>query len=155
MSTAARYPLRTWIIIVAVVALAGGAFVLGGRAADTDNSDSVSVSGSPGQAIGSDGVDAVVPGNGAQALSQQTFGIDLADGWAGELTLQPPDGGAIFIPPDQLERSALNELVFQPGPGKVITSLPTGNNCVRATIWSLVRGRDNSERVESWCFRVT
>lgn len=154
MSTPMRYPLRTRIIIIAVLAVAVAAFVLAALSADTSNDDAVSVSGASGQTVDLDGVDAFVPGEGAQHFSQQSVGIDLADGWAGELTLQPADGAAVFLPPDELERSALNELLFQPGPGKVLEGLPTGRTCVAATIWSLVRGRDASERVESWCFTV-
>lgn len=155
MTTSPRYPMRTRIVVVAVLAVAIGSFALAGILADTDHEEATIAGGAPAQSIDRNGVQAVTPANGAQTLSQQAFGIDLADGWTGEMTLQPPDGVAVFIPPDQLERSALNELIFQPGAGRVLESLPSGRNCVRATIWSLVQGRDATERVESWCFQVT
>lgn len=149
-----RYPLPTRIAVVVVVTLAVGAFVAAGLTADADNDDSVSVSGAPGQRVDVDGVQARLPPENSQHLSQQKIGIDLQSGWLGELTITPSDGVPIPIPNDQLERSALDELVFQPGPGKVLEAIPSGRTCVSARIWDQVQGRANTERTESWCFNV-
>lgn len=154
MSTSPRYPLGTRILVVVAVALGVTAFVLAGLTADTDNGDSVSVSGDPGQAVNLVGVEALLPGDGDQVERQRKFGIDLTDGWAGELSLRPPDGPAIAIPADQTETTALNVVQFTPGPGQVVETLTQGENCVVATIWSLIQGRDATERVEQWCFTV-
>ena len=149
------YPLRTKIIVIAVLIVAVGAFTLAIGAADTGNDDGVVISGQPGQVSTTDGIDGVVPADGAEVLSQQSIGIDLAQGWTGELTLLPATGAAIPIPSDALQPSSLNELIFQPGPGQIIESLPTGQNCLRAVVWSLIEGRAATERVETWCFDVT
>lgn len=156
------YSTRAKVVIVAALTLAVGGFVLAGMRADTDNDDAITVSGVPAQAVDADGVEALVPRDGAEILAQQRIGIDLADGWVAELVLQPPSGPAIVLPPEQLETSALNEQIFQPGcPGdatcgpKVLDRLPAGRNCLRATVWNQIRGRDATERIESWCFDVT
>lgn len=153
-SGAPIYPLRTKIIIAVVLTVAVGAFVLAFVSVNTDTDPEI-VGGAPGQASSAQGVQAVVPGDGAQVLAQQRVGIRLADGWTGELTLQPASGAAIPLPLDQLEPGTQNELIFQPGEGKAIERLPTGNNCMLAVIWSRVDGRDATERVEQWCFQVT
>ncbi len=151
------YPTRTKVIVAVGLALAIGGFVVGGLRADTDNSDAVAVSGAPGQGVSdTEGVVAVSPGDGTQALSQQAFSIRLAPGWTGELTFLPGDGAATPIPADEVEVTALNELVYQPGPDKTIERLPAGTrSCVTADVWDRVRGRDASETVKTWCFDVT
>lgn len=101
------------------------------------------------------GVERLHPARGTQAFAQESIAIDLSVGWRGELVLQPDSGGAIPLPEDEVEFTSLNELIFEPGPGKTIERLPSGRVCVRATIWDQVRGRSATERVESWCFDVT
>lgn len=151
-----RYSLKTKILVVVCLTVATAGFVIAGLATDTDTENFVTVSGAPGQAVSLDGVEAFLPGNGDEVLAQQKFGIDLAAGWTGELTLLPGTGAAVAIPDEELERSALNELIFEPGPGQTITELPRGlTSCVRAVVWDQVRGREASERTESWCFKVT
>lgn len=149
-----RYPLSTRIVVVVVVTLAVGAFAAAGFTADAGNEDAVSVSGAPGQAINRDGVQALLPPENSQHLSQQKVGIDLQPGWMGQLTITSDDGVSTQVPDDQLERSALDEIVFQPGPDKVLESIPSGHTCVTALIWDQVRGRSASERTERWCFNV-
>lgn len=149
-----RYPLSTRIVVVVVVAVAVAAFVAAGMTADAGNDDAVSVSGAPGQAVSRAGVQALLPPESSQHLAQQKIGIDLQPGWLGQLTITPADGVPIPLPNDQLERSALDELVFQPGPGQVLESIPSGQTCVTALIWDQVQGRSASERNETWCFTV-
>ncbi len=150
------YPTRTKVVVVIVLALATAGFLIAGMRADTDHSDDVLVSGSPGQKVqDNEGVLAVSPGQGAQALAQQPFSIKLAPGWTGELTFLPGDGAATPLPQDEIEVTALNELVYQPADGKTVERLPAGPSCVRATVWDRVRGRDATQTVESWCFSVT
>ena len=161
--TAARkanvsYPLRTRIVIVAVLVVAIGGFVVAGFSADTDGEDEVALSGqepTATQSTISNGVERLRPGRGTEAFAQESIEIDMAPGWRGELVLQPGSGDAIPLPDDEVEFTSLNQLIYQPGPGKAIERLPSGQVCVRATIWDQVRGRTASERVESWCFDVT
>lgn len=149
------YPLRTKVIVIGVLAVAAVAFTLAIITADTGNDDAATISGLPGQSSNADGVEGFVPANGAEILSQQSIGIDLASGWTAELAILPNDGAAIPIPQDQINPTSLNELIFVPGPGKVVESLPTGPTCMRAVLWSLVDGRPATERTEQWCFDVT
>lgn len=148
------YPARTKLIIAGVLAVAIGCFALAIYASNTDDGGEVTVGGRQGDLIETDGVEGRFPGEDDQVQGQQSIGIDLAPSWAGELVLQPSSGAAIVLPEDEIEQTALNELIFQPGEGRTIERLPQGNLCVRATIWDRARGREASERVESWCFSV-
>lgn len=153
-----RYPARTKAIIVVVLALAIGGFVLAGFSAETEAPETPELSGGPSTAVPStiaNGVELLDPGRGDQVLAQERVRIDLVAGWTGELVLQPSAGEAIPIPADEIEITALDELIFVPGDGKVVERLPNGRLCVRATIWNQARGRSASERVETWCFDVT
>ena len=151
------YPTRTKVVVVVVLALAVAGFLVAGLRADTDHSDDVRVSGAPGQAVqDTEGVLAVSPGDGTQALAQQPLSIRLAAGWTGELTFLPGDGAATPLPQDEIEVTALNELVYQPADGKTLERLPEGTtSCVKATVWDQVRGRDATETTKTWCFSVT
>jgi hypothetical protein len=162
-----RYPTRTKLVVAVVLALAIGGFVLAGMSTDTDTDDEITVTGGPAGGTGSapvpgegapesdGGVVEVEPRDGTEALAQERVRIQLSAGWTGELTLLPASGPAVPLPPDEVEVTALNELVFVPAEGRVIERLPSGRNCVRATIWDQVDGREATERLHSWCFDVT
>lgn len=164
-----NYPARTKIIVALVLAVAIGGFVLAGLSAETGTGDEVVVTGDGGGDGGggdggeqpgatsrdADGVIEVHPPDGTEALAQERIRIQLSAGWTGELTLLPASGAAIPLPDDEVERTALNELIFVPGEGRVIERLPAGRNCVRATIWDQVEGRAATERLHDWCFDVT
>ncbi len=155
-SGSVTYSARTKIIVVVVLVVAVGGFVLAGLSADTSGDPTFTVSGSAGEQVTSgNGVEALVPGDGDEVLGQQRFGIDLEPGWTGELVLLPSNGPATALPEDELEVvEELNQIFYQPMPGKSIERLGGGTNCVAATIWDRVRGRDATERVETWCFSV-
>lgn len=154
------YPTRTKIIVAVVLAIAIGGFVLAGLTAETDPDRGVFVNGTlaeGGGAVASDpdGVIRVDPREGDEVLAQEPILIQLSPTWTGELTLLPSSGVAIPLPADEVRRTALNELIYVPGAGMTIERLPSGVNCMRATVWDQVRGREASERLESWCFDVT
>ena len=154
------YPTRTKLVVAFVVAIAVGGFVVAGMATDTDIDDDIALSGGPGGTAGQaeqdpDGVIRTSPRDRAQALAQQELRIQLSSGWTGELMLLPGSGSAIPLPADEVEQTALNELVYVPGEGRTIERLPTGRNCVSATIWDRVAGREKTERTHHWCFQVT
>lgn len=158
--TSFTYPTRTKVVIALVVALALGGFVLAGMSADTDDADDIALSGGSGgtgQQLerDDDGVIRTSPRDESQALAQQELRIQLSAGWTGELILLPSSGAAIALPDDEVDKTALNELVYEPAEGRTVERLPSGRSCVRATIWDQVEGRDASERVYSWCFDVT
>lgn len=152
------YPRRTKIVIVVVLFVAVSGFVLAVLRTATDPEVEAAISGADPevtQVTVANGVERLHPARGTQAFAQESIAIDLSVGWRGELVLQPDSGGAIPLPEDEVEFTSLNELIFEPGPGKTIERLPSGRVCVRATIWDQVRGRSATERVESWCFDVT
>lgn len=159
------YPVRTKLIAAVVVVLAVGGFVFAGLVADTEDAGDIAVSGAGGDTSDAEsateaqrdpsGVIQLHPRRDTEALAQERIRIQLSAGWTGELTLLPSSGAAIPLPEDQIDTTALNELVFVPGDGQAIERLPSGRNCVRATIWDQVEGREATEKLESWCFDVT
>ncbi len=157
-ATNVSYPTRTKIVIVVVLFVAIGGFVLAGLKTSTDPEVDAAISGAEPQAPQvtiANGVERLQPGRGTEAFAQESIEIDLVSGWRGELVIQPDSGDAIPLPEGEVEFTSLNQLIFEPGEGKTIERLPSGQVCVRATIWDQVRGRPATERVESWCFDVT
>lgn len=153
------YPTRTKVIITIVLALAIAAIVLAYLNTVERDDSAVRVTGADGlQDMGErdpSGVEALIPAPDAEILGQETIGIDLVAGWTGELTLLPGNGVATTLPADELERdAALNRITYQPGPGKAIERL-SGDYCLVATIWDQVEGREQTQRVENWCFSAT
>ena len=55
---------------------------------------------------------------------------------------------------DEIERDELNRIIYRPGPGRAIERL-SGDYCLVATIWDRVEGREQTQRVENWCFSAT
>ena len=153
------YPTRTKVIVVAVLAVAIGFIVLAGlTTSDSDGGVAVSGGDAQGQdasgAPPTDGVERVFPRDGAEILGQERIGIDLAPGWTGELMLVKEGGEALTLPEDELLRDELDQILYQPGPDMTVERL-SGEYCLAATIWDRTRGRDASQRVETWCFSAT
>ena len=153
------YPTRTKVIIAVVLAAAIAAIVLAYLSTVERDDSAVQVSGTDGLQDTADrdpsGVEALIPPRDSEILGQETIGIDLVAGWTGELTLLPGNGVATSLPDDELERdAALNRITYQPGPGKAIERL-SGDYCLVATIWDQVEGREQTQRVENWCFSAT
>lgn len=157
---AVSYPTRTKVVIAVVLAVAIAAIVVAYLSTVEGGDSDVTVTG-PGGQVGQDtaerdpsGVEALIPADGAEILGQEAIGIDLVPGWTGELTLLPGNGVATTLPEDEVERDGLNRITYQPGPGKAIERL-TGDYCLVATIWDRVEGRDQTQRIENWCFSAT
>ncbi len=152
------YPTKTKVIIVVVLALAIAALVLAYLATVEGDGTTTSISGADGLQDTGDrdpsGVEALIPPGGSEILGQELIGIDLVPGWTGELTLLPGNGVATTLPEDEIEVDGLNRITFQPGPGKAIERL-SGDYCLVATIWDQVEGREQTQRVENWCFSAT
>ena len=95
-------------------------------------------------------VEQLFPPADSEALQQVQVGIDLGNRYTGVLVV---DG--VEVPPDQLVRQdALNQVFFSPGDGQVVEQWGPGRNCVRAIVWPIAEGRDESRTVD-WCFEVT
>lgn len=163
MSTSVRYSPRTRVAIVVILVFGIGAFVIAGLSAQTDVTEDAAVSGEGDEGGGgsatpstiANGVQSLDPGRGTEAFAQERVVIDLAPGWTGELAFRSGPNDAVPLPSDEVEVTELDELIYQPGAGKTFERLPTGRLCVEATIWDQVRGREASERLETWCFDVT
>lgn len=130
-------------VIFAIVCLAIALFFVAGR----QRAEDVPVSQRD------PAVEGVEPADGSPvAVRQARIGIDLAPGHRAALAIQ-----GVEIPEDQLDRSAdaLNQVFFQPGPGKVIEELEPGPVTATAYIWHEVEGETREDaRTFSWSFSV-
>ena len=91
----------------------------------------------------------LIPNDGDKVLQQAQVGIRLADGYTGSLV-----ANGVAVPDDQINRvPALNEILFQPGDGKILSAWPAGKNCVVATYWKFETGPSQSS-THTWCFSV-
>lgn len=128
-------------VLLALLLLLGfGIIVAGFTRTDTSGgADDVTISG------GDNAVEALIPGRGAETLSQIEVGIDLSDGWTGTLILND-----VELPEDQINRvDALNQILHRPADG-----LESGQNCITAVVWRVDESREQGRNV-SWCFQVT
>jgi len=165
--TAADKRRRLLITLVVIACIAGiGVAINSTREVDA-NGDVIAESGNPCEVVLSgEDVDApacdpsednlgeiveqLFPAADSEALQQVQVGIDLGNLYTGVLVV---DG--VEVPPDQLVRQdALNQVFFSPGDGQVVEQWEPGRNCVRAIVWPIAEGRDESRTVD-WCFEVT
>jgi hypothetical protein len=92
----------------------------------------------------------VSPADGSNVLSQAQIEIDLDTLYDANLVVNDTS-----IPSDQLIRHPeINQVLFSPGPGKVIEKYPAGTNCVVANIFR-VDGSEDPQAPVRWCFQVT
>lgn len=157
-----RYPPRTRLIVVAVLAVAIGGFVVAGLTADTDlPENAITVTGPDGEQVTASadqgvGVESLRPIPGAESVLQQSeFVLDLEPGWIAEIVLDPSDAPSLALEEDELDFTPeLDQYTWAPGDEKSLDRWPPGTNCVIATIWDQTQGRAGSERVVQWCFSV-
>jgi hypothetical protein len=96
------------------------------------------------------GVEVLVPKPGDIVLRQSQVGVDLAPGYEGTLDID-----SVPMPEDQLTlNEALNQVFFQPGPGKDVEEFTPGRHCVTAHFFQTVEGPELA-RTYSWCFSVS
>ena len=138
--------LRYRLFVGVGLAVAAGLLYAAVHLTNTHGTNPVTVSGRP------DVVEQLIPGNGASALRQSEFGIDLAPGYDGTLVVNGTE-----IPVRELRKvPAQNQVFFTPGPGKVITALGAGQTCVVAIVWKSADGRGTpQDQTFRWCFSVT
>lgn len=158
--TPAPAPARRWprrLLIGALLVFAFGVLFVTGRNADTDGR--------------SGDLDPVIvtqtPPPGGRALRQSEVGAMLQPGYDGRLTINGidiPEGqmvGAIdpsTVTPAQLKKYGLrpnnrNTVMFQPGPGKILESLPSGQVQVVLRYFRDLRNQ-NTGRTVTWTFNV-
>jgi hypothetical protein len=130
---------RLWLPALIVIGL--GLIVGAGFLGNTGNQEPLG---------GQPALEAIIPRDGAQILEQDGVGADLQVGWAGVLTINGVD-----IPANQLEQdNGLNQLIFKPGSGKVLTRLQPDRNCAKIVFWRLQDGRAADSPSRTWCFNV-
>jgi len=104
----------------------------------------------PEPLVGQPSLEAIFPTDGANIVAQDRVGADLQPGYDGDLAIN-----GVTIPEDQLDQdNGLNQLVFHPGPGKVLTALQPGKNCARITWWRVEESRTAAGPPRQWCFDV-
>lgn len=135
--------LRTVLMVLLIVGALAGLFFVGREAVTGTDSTSDALPSS---------VERLVPASGDEVLVQAQVGLDLADGYDAYLIL---NGEEIRTAEDGLIRGLGNGLiVYQPGPGKPVESLNSGQNCVVAMVWDVLETPETAEPV-SWCFQAT
>ena len=130
-----QMPVAIKIALVLLVLVAGGAILVASH--ETSQSQAQFDNGV---------VEQLIPNNGDKILQQDQVGIRLADGYTGSLVVN-----GLPVPDDQVDKvQALNEVLFQPGDGKVVQDWPAGQNCVVASYWKYETPADVSSH--TWCF---
>jgi len=100
--------------------------------------------------VGEPALEAIFPVDGAEVVAQDRVGADLQVGYSGVLAIN-----GTRVPPEQLEQdNGLNQLVFRPGEGKVITELRQNRNCAEIVFWANSDGPDSAGPPRRWCFDV-
>ena len=86
----------------------------------------------------------------SSVLSQAQLLIDLTASYDASFVVN-----GVTIPDDQLQRRPeLSQVIFNPGPGKVVEKFPAGRNCVEADIYRIDNVEEDVPPVR-WCFNVT
>jgi hypothetical protein len=96
------------------------------------------------------GIARLVPGPGEKVLLQNRVGVVVDPGWDASVVINGTE-----IPASQID-APLNpgEVLFQPGPGKVIQELLPERNCVTVQVWRQSDG-PGASNTRSWCFRAS
>jgi hypothetical protein len=88
----------------------------------------------------------------AVALVAIVAGFMQAQTGDDQATLVDP---GIEVPDDQLTlNDALNQVFFQPGPGKEFEQFAPGRHCVTAHFYKTIEGPETAHTY-SWCFNVS
>jgi hypothetical protein len=137
--------LRYRITVTIAVLVAIAALITAIRTTKATEDQTAVVNGRP------DVVEQVLPRDGVEALQQAEIGIDLAPGYEAGLSLN-----GIAIPTEELRLvPQQNQVFFAPGPGRTFEALPSGSNCVTATVWKSSDGRGTASDLSfQWCFDV-
>ena len=91
----------------------------------------------------------IVPSEGDLDLRQARIGVEMDPAWTGVLLVDGTE-----IPEDQVERVVgLNQIFYNPGPGKETGALAPGRHCATALVWRISQTRDQGHPF-SWCFNV-
>ncbi|MEX0768039.1 MAG: hypothetical protein WD029_06175 [Microthrixaceae bacterium] len=135
----ARKIFITFLIIGAIV----GIFLTGKSATTGMDSTSQNLPNS---------VERLLPASGDEVLRQAQVGLDLAEGYKATLSI---NGTEIRTAEDGLITDlGTGQVLYQPGPDKVVETLNSGQNCVIAMVWDELEVESTAIPV-SWCFDAT
>lgn len=101
-------------------------------------------------------VDALIPNRGDEVLQQQRVGIDLAAGYQlVRLTISPNEncGFPVDVTAQTRHVEGLQQYIFTPDDGQLITALSADENCVQAT-FSEIANPTNTDTID-WNFTVS
>ncbi len=97
-------------------------------------------------------VERLLPASGDEVLRQAQVGLDLAQGYKATLSI---NGTEIRTAEDGLITDlGTGQVLYQPGPGKALKTLNSGQNCVIAMVWDELKLESTATPV-SWCFDAT
>jgi hypothetical protein len=138
MSDVTRRVLTTVVVLACV---AGLAFAV---ARTRRGDEEVTLSGSP------DIVELLSPQRGSTVLRQAQILADLSTRWTGRMLVNGVD-----VTDELRVEPALNQLIYEPGPGKRFETLPAGTNCVVVLPYLVGRDPSSARSPIEWCFEVT
>jgi hypothetical protein len=137
---------RRVLTTLVIIACGAGLVIAAQHTQRGDKEDGVIVSGNVSKTI----VELQAPRPEDNALSQAQLLIDLSTNYDASFVVN-----GVTIPDDQVQkRPELNQVIFNPGPGKVIEKFPAGRNCVEADIHR-IDGVAEDVPPARWCFTVT
>jgi hypothetical protein len=149
VATRRRNPGRV-LIVAGVLIVAINLLVLGGLMQSTDtNTVDLPLA-----------IERVLPEAGTVIRPQDSIGVDLRDGYTGQLTIDPPNDLALTLGPDQIEGDPnLGVVTFRPGAGKDIEEFSPGDHVAIVEYWpntmTFVEADDAGDVGRySWSFRV-
>jgi hypothetical protein len=135
----------TTLVIIACV----GGLVIAVQHTQRGDKDEPTFSGNSGKASTSI-VELKAPTADSNVLSQAQVLIDLTTNYDASFLVN-----GVTIPDDELQkRPELNQVIFNPGPGKLVEAFPAGRNCVEADIFRIDGVQEDVPPVR-WCFTVT
>ena len=135
------------ILTTIAIVLCIGALVVAAQHTRRGDTEDAAISGQPESKTV---VELEAPTPESSVLSQAQLLIDLTTNYDASFVVN-----GVTIPDDQLQkRPELNQVIFNPGPGKVVEKFPAGRTCVEADIFR-IDGVDEDVPPARWCFNVT
>jgi hypothetical protein len=138
---------RRVLTTLVIIACGVGLVIAAQHTQRGDKEDQVAVSGAAApKAI----IELLAPTPESSVLSQAQLLIDLTTNYDASFVIN-----GVTIPDDELQRRPeLNQVIFNPAPGKTVEKFPAGRNCVEADIYR-VDGAEEDIPPARWCFNVT
>ena len=139
-----RRVIRRIVTTIAILGCFGG-LALAVQHTQRADKDEPSITGTPHTIV-----ELQAPAPGSSVLSQAQLLIDLTSDYDARFVVN-----GVLIPDDQLQKQPeLNQVLFTPGPGKVVEKYNAGPNCVDADIFRIDGAPEDIPAVH-WCFNVT